>query len=888
MRADLGHRLRALFRRDTVERELDEELRLHLEHEIEKRLAAGMGRDEAIRQAHLALGGFDQIREAHRDARGISFVESVLQDLRYGGRTMRRAPLFAMTAVATIALSTAAIATVLTLAHTLFVQRLPVQRPSELVAVSGTRIRWNPERLAVREAERVRILGPVSYPDYVSFRDRTRTLSGLAAHYPTAPLFVTANGNVKEINGAAVSANFFRLLGLEPVLGRFFHEPEDQVPDRDRVAVISSNLWRTWFAASPDAVGSHLRINSVDFTIVGIAASDFVGTTPVPIEVYIPTMMLRVGYRWCDDALAADCSVLQMIGRLAPGQTVASAAAEMPTLMPASWLHARAGENSGVAVTDVRGMSEDDDEPRLVAMLAAVAFLLLAVCCANLAGLSTAQSAARAGEFAIRLSLGAGARRVVRQVSTEWLMVGAAGGIGGVVLSRLFIGMLAAAFFTVDDEGHPLRYLFGQPPAIAAITIGAALVAALVISVGPALRVARRTGVSDATPRSTAARRIPGAWLLGVQAAAAVAMVSVAALLAAGARTMVTGRNYDATHLAVLRVRPRLLKYPPERAQRFQRDVVQRLAAVPSVESVSMVGVGTVLNGGATAIALPSWTGQQVRARFNEIGPDYFATLQTPLISGREFDAGDVVSSPHVAVVNQTLAARLWPDGQALGATLLVSKTPHRVVGIVEDIRLGSRAALPESWVYTPFWQNPAEIDSRLAIRIAGDPAAMLPALVREVNRVDPDVPISEAITMPIQLEGLMRPARIGAAFVGYTAALAVLLTGIGLFGVLSFAVARRTREIGIRMALGAARARIVRAIVRDGLLVVGSGAVAGIGAAQAATRLVTHLLYGSAAADWLYYVAAAALVVIVGASACIAPARRAAGVEPAVALRSD
>ncbi|HXI28918.1 MAG TPA: ABC transporter permease, partial [Vicinamibacterales bacterium] len=442
MLADLTHRLRALFRRDRVERELDEELQLHLDHEIDKRIAAGMPRDEAVRQARLALGGIEQIKDAHRDARGVTFVETVVQDLRYGARTMRRAPGFSLTAVATIALSTAALATVLTLAHTLFVQRWPVQRPGELVAVAGSRVRWNPERIAVREAERLRILGPVSYPDYVSFRDRATTLSGLAAHYPTAPLFVSARDNVKEINGAVVSANFFRLLGLEPVLGRFFHDAEDQVPDRDRVAVISSNLWRTWFAASPEALGSHVRINSVDFTIVGVASSGFVGTTPLPIEVYIPTMMLRVGYRWCDDALAADCAVLQMIGRLAPGQTLAGAAAELPTLMPESWRHAPAGQNSAVAVTDVRGMSEDDAEPRLVAILAGVALLLLAVCCANLAGLSSAQSAARAGEFAVRLSLGAGARRVVRQLATEWLLLGAAGGAAGVILSRAFIAML--------------------------------------------------------------------------------------------------------------------------------------------------------------------------------------------------------------------------------------------------------------------------------------------------------------------------------------------------------------------------------------------------------------------------------------------------------------
>jgi putative ABC transport system permease protein len=889
MLADLTHRFRALFRREAVERELDEELRLHLEHETGTRLAAGMPREEAARQARLAVGGFDQIKEAHRDARGVRAIESILQDLRYGARTLRHTPLFAVTSVMTLALSTAALATVLTLAHTLFVRRLPVPRAEEVVAVSGTRIRWNPDRVAVRDAERLRTLGPVSYPDYVSFRDRATTVTGLAAHYPTAPLFVSANGNVKEINGAVVSANFFRLLGLEPVSGRFFHDAEDRVPDRDRVAVISSNLWRSWFAASPGAIGSHVRINSVDFTVVGVASSEFVGTTPIPIEIYIPTMMLRVGYRWCDDALAADCAALQMIGRLAPGQTLASAAAELPTVMPEAWRHARAGENSGVAVTDLRGMSEDDNEPRLVAILAGVAILLLAVCCANLAGLSSAQSAARAGEFAVRLSLGAGPGRVVRQLATEWVMLGAAGGMAGVLLARAFTSLLAAAFFAADDEGHPLRYAFGQTPAIGSLTIGAALVAALVISVGPAISAVRRAAPGAATPRFTAPRRWTGAWLLGAQATAAVAMVALAALFAVSAQAMVSGGNYDGSHLALLRLRPRLLKYPPERAQRFQREVVERLAALPSVESVSLVGIGAVLDGGAAAIALPVWTaGQQARARFNEIGPRYFATLQTPIVSGREFDDTDLPRSPHVAIVNETLAARLWPDGRALGATLLVNATPHRIVGIVRDIRLGSRTAPPESWVYTPFWQNTEEIDSRLAIRIGGDPAAMLPALVREVNRVDRDVPISEPMTMPMRMAGLKRPVRIGAAFVGYAAALAVLLTGVGLFGTLSFAVARRTREIGIRMALGAARARIVGAIVRDGLVVVGSGAVAGIAAAVATTRVVRHLLYGSAAADWLYFVGAAALVVLVGLCACVVPARRAARVEPIVALRCE
>ena len=888
MLSDLRHRLRALLRRSAVDAELDEELRFHLDLDIEKRMRAGLTRAEAARAARLALGGVEQVKDAHRDARGVALAESVLQDLRYGARAMRRSPAFSATVVATLALSTAALAAVLTLGYTLLYRMLPVERPGELVDVAGIRRVSAPERLSTSEAARLQVLGPVSHPDYLAFRNGARTLSGLAAHYPTAPLFVTVDGRGREVNGAVVSANFFPLLGIRPALGRFFHDDEDRVPDRDRVAVIGSNFWRAHFGASPSAIGAHVRINGADFTIVGVAPASFSGTTNMPIELYIPTMMLRVGYRWCDDALAADCTVLQMIGRLAPGRTLADAAAELPTLAPAAWAHAPQGENSGVAVTAPRGMSTDDEEPRLVRILGAVAIVLLLVCCANLAGLVGAQAAARAHELAIRASLGAGPRRIARQLLTESAMLSLAGGVAGVLLSRAFIGALAAMFFAADDEGHPLQYDFSQTPLVALATLGAALAAGVVFSVASAKRFLRPATGRRITQRA-AARWSSGAWLLGVQAAAAVAMVAVAALLGASARTMVRGRNYDASHVALIRVRPRLVKYSADRAQRFQRDVVRRLEAMPGVESVSMVGIGSVLGGSSIGVALPGWSGnQRLVSNYNEVGPRYFATLDTRLIAGREFDDHDAVQSPPVAVVNETLAARLRPEGGALGATIVVGRIERRIVGVVKDLSLRSRTHERESWVYTPFWQNPAQVDSRLAVRVAGDPAALLPAIAREVNGVDPDVPFAETITLESRIAALMRPVRVSATFVGYTAVLAVVLTAVGLYGSLAFAVARRTKEIGIRMALGAARGRVLGLVVREGMTVVAFGAAAGVAFAAAGARIVGHLLYGSADADWIFYASAAALVVCVGFVASIVPARRAAEVEPLVALRCE
>jgi putative ABC transport system permease protein len=875
MWTDLLLRVRALVRRDSVEQELADELRFHLEREIDKYVAAGLTRAEASRRAQIAFGGLDQITEACRDARGIAFVETLLQDLRYGARTLRHSPVFAITAIATIALSTAAIATVASLAETLLWRQLPAERPEELVSVTATRGR--------------RSDGAVSYPDYAAFRDRATTVAGLAAHYSTAPLFVTVGGSAKEVNGAVVSSNYFPLLGLQPALGRFFHPDEDRVPDRDRVAVIGHDFWRAWFAGSPAAVGSPITINGTAFTVIGIAPEQVVPLTPLPVEVYIPTMMLRIGYRWCDDSLAADCTTLQMIGRLASGWTLEDARAEFAAVMPASWAHARPGENSGVLVQRPRGMSEDDQEPRLVATLTAVAIALLVVCCANLAGLLSAQSSARATEFAIRVSLGAGPLRIIRQVITESLILAVAGGAGGLVLSRVFMGALARMFFSMDDEGHLLQYDFSQTSAIVVVTMLAALAAGLLFSVMPAMKAVRQASGQAPSPRTASRRWSTGRWLLAAQAAVAVALLATAALLASSARLVLAGRNYETAHVALMRMRPRLVKYTPERAQRFQRQVVRGLTAVPSVESVTMVGIGSVLSGGVTNIALPGWTdGQRLAVRYNEIGPAYFATLRTPIAAGREFDDRDTLQSPRVAIVNQTLAARLWPNAEAMGATVLIGNVPHQIVGVAADASTNARTEPADAWIYVPFWQNPGQIDSRIAVRVAGDPAIALSALAREVHRVDPDVPIAETITLPIRMAGLTRPVRVGAVFIGYAAALAMALTAIGLYGALAFAVSRRTKEIGIRLALGAARARVVRSIVREGSTVVVGGAGVGIALGAGSSRVVRHLLYGSASADWLFYVSAALLVAGVGVIASLLPARRAAAVEPIVALRQE
>jgi predicted permease len=674
--ADLLYRLRTIFRRKTVEEELDDELRFHCEREVEKQMNSGLVREEALRRARLSFGGLDQVKEECRRARGVSAVETTVQDLHYAIRSMRRNPAFTVVAVLTLGLGTGAISTVFTLANTLFFRNLPVDRPDEVVFVQATRLQG-------------RARGWVSYRDYVHFRDQTKTLIGLAAHCPNAPLFVAARQRSKQINGAVVSANFFTVLGMTPALGRFFRQDEDSVPDRDRVAVLSYELWRNWFGSSPDALGRTLKINGVAFMIIGVAPRTFRGVNVQPAEIYIPTMMLPVGTAWCIDALAGVCPILDMIGRLAEGRTVEEARAEMAALVPHKWAKATKGGNTGATVLHAKGASDPDvtrgGKVRFIKLLAWVAGVLLLVCCANLAGLLISRNSARSREFAIRTFLGAGSMRLIRQLMTESLLLAVSGGAVGVLFSLALTGALNSMFYSLDVQGRPLYFDFTPEPVVILAVVTVSIAAGLLLGFIPALKSIRSDAAGSLKRQSSAvsAGSRLGRWLVGAQAAVAVALVAVAGLLTASARGLIAGTNFEASHVALMRLRPGLLKYSPENAQQFQRTAIGRLEAVPGVESASMVGTGAVLFGREAQVSLPEWADSQALAcGYIEIGPRYFQTLRTPVLRGREFDDRDTLRSPPVAIVNETLARRFWPNGSVIGAILMVKSRPHQVVGI--------------------------------------------------------------------------------------------------------------------------------------------------------------------------------------------------------------
>lgn len=879
---DWMFRLRALLRRVVVEKELDEELRFHLEREAEKLMGSGRTRPEALRLAKLALGGVDQIKEECRQARGVVLLETIVQDLIYAVRGMRHNVAFTLTAVLTLGFGTAAVSTVLTVANTLFYRKLPVAQADQIVVVQATR----------RHGQ---MPGWVSYPDYVHFRDHTKTIESLAAAYSTAPFFVSSGGRAHEINGAVVSANFFPLLGLRPALGRFFSREEDAVPDRNRVAIISSTFWRAWFGSSPRVLGSMLKINGTIFSVIGVVPEPFKGVTVQPDEVYIPTMMARAGYRWCVDSLASDCTAFDMIGRLRDGYTVEQTRAEMLTLIPEAWHKAKEGENTGATAFLLKGVLHPDltraSQLHFITLLTCVAGVLLIVCCVNLIGLVIARNSSRAREFALRASLGAGRTRLIRQLVTESVVIAASGGLVGTLLSTGLTAGLNVLFYSADVEGHPLYYNLNLDPRVVLAVLFVSVATGCLFGLIPALQCTYRD-TAEKLKRQTAgisATSHSGRWLAGVQAGIAVALATIAGLLITSAHLITTGANFKTSHVALMRLRPRLINYPPEKAQRYLRNVLERLNATPDVEAASMAAPGAVLVGGAAQVSLPGWLdAQAITASYTEAGPQYFRALQIPVLRGREFNRHDTLYSLPVAIVSEALARQFWPGKAIIGSTVIVNQKPREVVGIVADIPLQSRSEPQQPYVYVPFWQNPAQLDARLCIRVKGDPAVMIPLLTRAVTSVDPDVPIAETIPLSVQIDGLISPLRITATFASYAAALALLLSGLGVYGALAFSVSRRTKEIGIRVAVGAKSTEVLAMVLCEGMTVVLFGTGIGIVLTPAATGVIRHLLYGPGSGDFRAYIAAALLLAGIGLFACWLPARRAASLDPVTALREE
>jgi predicted permease len=818
-------------------------------------------------------------------------MHEVWQDLRFGVRMLARSRGFTIAALVTLALGIGANAAIFSLVNALFLQRLPVPEPSGLVHVYQTR--------PGRPGDHF----PLSHMDYLYYREHSRAFQELAAHYPTAPLHLLVREIPEAIGGSVVTAAYFRVLGLSPAAGRFFLDEEDRVPGRDAVAVISHGLWQRRFGGNPQAVGSTISLNGTAFRVVGVAPRNFRGVLVGgnASEVWIPSAMFRVGYRYCD-ALQRGCTIVQMLGRLKPERTIADAQLELDVL--ARRLEAAYpadNEGLGLRVLPARGAhpAQRAEADRPVKVLLVTVGLVLVIACANLAALLLARGMHRRREIAVRLALGASRARLVRQLLIESLLLSLTGGVLGLLIAEWAKDFLLA-FFRTDYAGRPSNFSLDIDQVVLLSTLGLSLLSGLIFGLAPALQASRPDIVpvlkDEASAGGFRRSRLRDA-LIVAQVAASIMLLVGAGLLIRSLATIYRGPGFDPESVVVMRLRPSLVGYDVPRARAFQRRAIERLEALPGVESASPSNFFPYLGWGSeVAVWMPGRPPGRVedafRAPSSKVGPRYFETLGARLVEGREFDERDGKQAPRVAIVNEVMARRFWQDGRATGHFLVVDGQEHEVVGVVRLQAYHNLTEQPPPYVFLNYWQHETaqafDADSRTHVRVAGDAAGMLPTLRREIAAVDPNIPISEDAPLTLRLEHTFKPLRAARTALAGVGGLALILSAVGLYGGLAYNVARRTREIAIRIALGADRVSVAGLVLRQGARLTLPGVAIGLGGAFTASRFLSTLLYGVNPHDLLTFVAVPTVLGGVALLATCLPAHRATRVDPMIALRSE
>jgi macrolide transport system ATP-binding/permease protein len=818
-------------------------------------------------------------------------METLLQDLRYGLRMLRKNPGFTVVAVITLALGLGANISVFTLISTLLLRPpAAVRDPSSLIDIYAAHHGSSD-------------YSTFSYPDYSYFREHTTVFSELAADYPYSQVNLVANGNSQDVNGSVVSDNYFSLLGLKPALGRFFLAQEQSVPDRNAVAVIGYDLWRREFGSDPAILGSRVKLNGVVFTVVGVGPPDFssLNARGSAVDVWIPAMMFTTGYRYCN-GLQRDCHPVRLIGRLKSGHTKAEAEAELDGL--ANQLAAQYPQTDrglAVAMAPLSGVSirERADAEHIAKLLAAVVSVIVLIVSANLSGLLLARNNARKKEFAFRRAVGARPARLVRQLLLEFFPLSILG-CGAGFLVALWAKGIFTSFFGVGDEGRRSYFSISFDSTVIVYSFALAVITTVVFGLTPALQAGRFELIDELKASSaTSSRRQTwlGKALVVLQVAFALTLTVSAGLLVRSANNIYAGAGFDPTHVLLFRLRPRFIGYGPDRAMAYQRNVLEKLQSLPGVEFVSPAIYPPLPDwGGQVSAALPGHepSSQQsaLRIHFNEVGEQYFSALKIPILKGRTFNQLDRNDTTPVVVINQTLASMLWPEADALGRSLVLDGRTYQVVGVSQDTQYHAQNERMPPFVYFNYWQDsnwastPAE--SRTTVRVKGDVEQMLPVVRRAIQSVDPEVYISEDRPLTDWLRYQFTPVLVARTVVTYSGVLALLLGAIGVYALLAHAVSQRTREIGIRKALGAQTNDVLRLVVGEGVRLTLIGLLLGLAGTLASGSILGAYLYGVTMTDQFTLYAAVVLLGSVALLASYVPARRAVKVDPMVALRYE
>jgi predicted permease len=878
-------RWRDRFRRKQVDQDLRDELHDHLEQQIQVNLEKGMSAEDARYAALRALGGMTQIEQACRDARGHNFVENTIQDLRYGFRQLCRSPGFSILIILCLTLGIGANAAVFSWAEGILFRPYPaVAHQEQLVALAGT----------ARGESGITL---TSWPDFLDLRRNCNLCDALFVSKITGST-LSIGDHAEVATGSIVSANYFDAIGVHPMLGRGFEPGEDVGSNAHAVVVISYDLWQKRFQGDPQIIGKMQRLNNIPHTIIGVTPQGFYGTfVGWAMNFWVPVSMEETfesgGYKLED----RDARWIEGYVRLKPGVTRTQAQDEITaiaTRLEASYPATNRGRNIKIfPLWQTPFNNAHTLLPTLEIMAAVVAFVLL-IACANVGNLLLVRSFARRHEMSVRMAIGAGSGRLLKQLLTEGLLLAVAGAAGGLLLAYLCrhaLGLLLPA-----RSGIPM-YLPGEIDwHVTLLSAGICLIATLVLGLVPAFQ-ARSIDLAGAlkveSSNVTSARKT--AWM---RSGLVVFQVCLSFILLAGAvlllesleKIRTASPGFSTTRVVETGVPLVAAGYDNPRAKVFQDDLIDRVRALPGVESAAFARVTPLGYGSysSTPIAVDGYQPrleEQPEIDYNQVGPDYLATLGIPLLSGREFTRADDENAPLVAIVNRTMQARYWGDQDPIGRRLKVKDKWARVIGVAADSKYESMREDPKPFFYVPLLQDFVR-GPVLNVRTTQPLQNISAALLREVRALDRNLALYEIITLQEQVNRSTSPQLVAVTLVSILAGLALLLAAVGLYGVMSYAVAQSMRELALRMALGAGSADVMRLVISRGLKLTAGGVALGAVAGLVLTRLLGRLLFDVSPSDPRAFGAALAVMTITTVAACFLPGWRAARTDPARVLR--
>jgi predicted permease len=885
-------RLRSLFRRNRVEQELSEELQFHLEQKTQEYVANGLSLDEARRKARREFGGIEQTKEICRDTRHVSLLETLLQDVRYGFRMLRKNLGFTSIAILTLGLGIGANTAIFSMVNSFLLRPLPVKNPEQITVLA----------MQLKKGE---LQTGFSYPEFEDLQKQSSSVfSGVIALSLNAG-GLTLNKKTEPIVVYDVSGNFFAALGVRPLLGRFILPEEGSVTAVNPVIVLGYSFWQTRFGGDPGIVGKTLLYNGRPVTVIGITPREFHGVSAIlDVQGYLPLGMQQVDSSYEQDIPTnRGYRNLALYARLAKGVALPAAQSALDVIGDRlAKENPKTEEGMTISVFPERFSrpGPDPDRPvlKVSVLFLVLAALVLILACVNIANFLLVRATARQREMAIRTALGGTRMRLIRQLLTESVLLALLGGLAGIffglagsnALSSIHIGTTLPVLLDFHLDWRVFGYAFA-----------AALITGLFVGIAPALRASRRSvieAIRNGGRTMSGSRSRFRTALVAAQVGGSLMLLIVAGLMIRSLNhAQHSDLGFDPRHVLNLTLDPNEIGYNKQQGLQFYTQLLERIESMPGVEAAGVafsVPMGYYNN--TDWVEVPGYEVPHGEAQpvvgCNAVTSGYFRTMGIALLEGRDFTKADVENFAWVAIVNETMAHKFWPNQSAIGHEFKVaSDHVHslRVVGVVKNSRTLGIVGPIREYFYQPFAQEYTSL-AVLQVRTTFAPETMIASIRQQVASLAPSMPVFDVHTMLQALytiNGFLL-FQLAAALAGILGALGLILALVGVFGVISFSVSQRTNEIGIRMAMGAAQTSILRMILRQGLWIVLVGLLSGIALALAISRLVSDFIAGVSPYDPLTYVSVTALLCVVALLACYFPARRATRVDPMIALRYE